>query len=169
MARQPKKTKRSQRGRPKSLSPSAIKNGACYENPNGQVRKVLKIENGKVWYIYRGKTPGPGRWVFQSTEQGTRIETFAGSVVKKLKCPPDAAEAAKILRPRMSARKYHDCEIIFVGPKEVTSKRPLGHYVKLPDLKEHGPYGSEREAMDAVDSFMEVVGIEFDTPANSVQ
>ena len=166
MAGQRKNTKQSQRGRTKSLSPSAIKNGACYENPNGQVRKVLKIENGKVWYIYRGKTPGPGHWVFQSTRQGTKIETFSSSVVKKIVCPPDAADAAKKLRPRMSAMKYRDCEIIFVGSKEATSERPLGHYVKLPDLKWHGPYGGQREAMNAVDNFMEAAGIEFDTPAN---
>ena len=169
MARPPKKTRRLQRGRPKSLSPSGIKNGACYENPNGQVRKVLKIENRKVWYISRGKTPGPRRWGFRSTREGTRIETFAASVVKKIACPPDAAEAAKQLRPRMSARKYRDCEIIFVGQKEATSKRPLGHYVKLPDLTERGPYGSQGEAMNAVDNFMEAAEIEFDTPSNSAQ
>jgi hypothetical protein len=87
MARSPRET---------PLPLSAVRSGACYENPNsGHLLKVLEKARGRVWYIERGRHPGPpGRWHLQSTH-GTAIDTFRRKGLRPIKrCPPDAAAAA---------------------------------------------------------------------------
>ena len=46
---------------------SEIADGKCYLTALGQVRRVLKVGNGKVTYESRGKTITKGSWGKQNT------------------------------------------------------------------------------------------------------
>ena len=62
---------------------SEIADGKCYLTALGQVRRVLKVGNGKVTYESRGKTITKGSWGEQNTVLDGR---FARDVEREVPC-----------------------------------------------------------------------------------
>jgi hypothetical protein len=62
---------------------SEIVAGQCYLTALGQVRRVLKFDNGKVTYESRSKTTAKGSWGEQNTVSDGR---FARDVEREVPC-----------------------------------------------------------------------------------
>jgi hypothetical protein len=57
---------------------------------------------------------------------------------------------------------YRESRIVYINPREATSGRTFGYYVKLPNHLEYGPIAGLGEAFTLVDDFCEAAGIGFD-------
>jgi len=82
------------------LPRSRIRNGFTYQTASGQVRKVLKIAKGKVYYMARGRQAGSNRWgIGHTLANPPSLNTFATAVAKRIiPTPQDAIPAAKEMR-----------------------------------------------------------------------
>jgi len=86
-----------------ALPPEKIRNGFAYETARGQMRKVLKIARGRVYYMARGRQAGVGRWsIPHNLTNPPSLQSFANSVARRvIPCPADATPAAKEMRRRI--------------------------------------------------------------------
>lgn len=83
------------------LKESQIRNGFCYVTANAQHRVVLRIENGRVHHVCRGKTPvKPKQWQLGHTKANPpTLRKFAEAVAKRIiPRPTDATNAANYWR-----------------------------------------------------------------------
>ena len=81
-----------------------IKNGYCYQGPDGQVWKVLKIEGNDLWYMALDEAGKSNKWIIHpSTKQPMKISSFGNAVrCRHYPCPSNADKIAKKFRRALS-------------------------------------------------------------------